>query len=134
MGLTNPGCPLGRSSPLLISRKPLARLVPRLLPQAHFGWPSFCFARWTLSLLSDRRACVVYQNHKSRFFRVRRDVPQGPVFLPVLFFLFINNLPASLPSSVSCSHYADDLAIWSFSPSFPTAVEATQGALFRLER
>ena len=48
--------------------------------------------------------------------------------------LFINDLPASLPSSVSCSLYADDLAIWSSSPSVPTAVEATQGALFRLER
>ena len=30
--------------------------------------------------------------------------------------------------------YADDLSIWSSSPSVPTAVEATQGALFRLER
>ena len=91
-----------------------------------------CFARWTQSFLSDRRACVVYQNHKSRSFRVRRGVLQGSVFGPVLFSLFINDLPASLPSSVSCSLYADDLAIWSSSPSVPTAVEATQGA--RLER
>ena len=44
------------------------------------------------------------------------------------------SLPASLPSSVSCLFYADDLVIWSSSPSVPTAVEATQGALFRLER
>ena len=55
-------------------------------------------------------------------------------FLAVLFSLFINDLSAFLPSSVSCSLYADDLAIWSSSPSVPTAVEATQGALFRLER
>ena len=94
----------------------------------------FCFACWTQSFLSDRRACVIFQNHKSRFFRVRRGVPQGSVLGPVLFFLFISNLSASLPSSVSCSLYADDLAIWSSSPSVPTAVEATQGALFRLER
>ena len=38
-----------------------------------------------------------------------------------------------LPSSISCSLYADDLAIWSSSPSVPTMVEATQGALFQLE-
>ena len=77
---------------------------------------------------------MVYQNHRSRSFRVRRGVPQGSVPGPVLFSLFINDLPASLPSSVSCSLYADDLAIWSSSFSVPTAVEATQGALFRLER
>ena len=93
-----------------------------------------CFARWTQSFLSDRRASVFFQNHKSRCFRVRRGVPQGSVLGPVLFSIFINDLPTSLPSSVSCSPYADDLAIWSSSHSVPTAVEATQAALFRLER
>ena len=75
-----------------------------------------CFARWTQAFLSDRRASVVYQNHKSRSFRVRRGVPQGSVLGPVLFSLFINDLPASLLFSVSCSFYADDLAIWSSPP------------------
>ena len=97
------------------------------------GLPS-CFARCTQSFLSDRRALVVFQNHKSRSFRVRRGVLQGSFLGPVFFSLFINDLPASLPSSVSCSLYADNLAIWSSSHSVPTAVEATQGALFRLER
>ena len=78
-----------------------------------------CFARWTQSFLSDSRASMVYQNHKSRSFRVRRGVPQGSVLGPVLFSLFINDLPAALPSSVSCSLYADDLAIWSYSPWSP---------------
>ena len=93
-----------------------------------------CFACRTQSFLSDKRASVVFQNHKSRSFRVRRGVPQGSVLGPVLFSLFINDLSVPLPFSVSCSHYADDLAIWSSSLSIPTAVEATQGALFRLDR
>ena len=66
-----------------------------------FGFP-FCSACWTQSFLSERRACVVYQNHISRSFRVRRGVLQQSVLGPVLFSLFINALPASLPSSVSC--------------------------------
>ena len=77
--------------------------------------------------------CTVYQNHKSRSFRVRRGVLQESVLGLVLFSLFINDLPASLLSSVSCSLCANNLAIWSSSPSVSIAMEATQGALFRLD-
>ena len=84
-----------------------------------------CFARWTQSFLSDRRASVVFQNHKSRSFRVRRGVPQGFVLGPVLFSLFIM-IFRPLCLLLSAALYTNDLAIWPpFSPLFPTAVEAT---------
>ena len=90
-----------------------------------------CFARSTQSLLSDRGTCVVFQNHKRRSFGLRRGAPQGSAFDPVLFSFFINNFSTSLPSSVSCSLYANNLAICSSFLSVPATVEATQGALIR---
>ena len=79
-----------------------------------------CIACWTQSFLSDSRACVVYQNHKSYIFRVRRGVRQRSVLGSVLVILFINDLPASLPSSISCSLYADE--IWPFAPFSPRSL------------
>ena len=75
-----------------------------------------CFASWTQSFLSDRFACVVYQNHKSRSFRVRRGVLQGsvlgPYFSPVLSMIF--RFLCLLPSAVLFT-----LTIWPFGPSPP---------------
>ena len=72
-----------------------------------------CFARWTQSFLSDRRVCLVYQNHKSRSFRVRRGVPQGSVLGPVL------SLSSSMIFLLLCifqSAALFTLTIWPFGP------------------
>ena len=75
----NPGRALGRFSLLLISLKLLTLSGIPPFSTNSFRLASLCFARWTQSFLSDRRACVVFQNHQSRSFGVHRSVPQGSV-------------------------------------------------------
>ena len=135
MGLTNSDRALGRSYLLSISRKFLTLS----------GIPSFST---NLFRLASLLALLVGLNLSFLigalvwFIKITKAVPfesvevfrKDPFLALYFFYLFINDLPASLPSSVSCSLYADNVAIWSSSPLVPTAVEATQGALFRLER
>ena len=131
MGLTNSGRALGQFLQLSTPPKLLTLLAfcvfHKLISADHFS----CFDRWIQFFFSDRYACVVFQNHKSLFFQVHQGDLQGSVLDSVLFCRFIDNFPASLHSSVSCSFYADAVAIWSSSPLVPAAVEATQGALIR---
>ena len=134
MGLTNPGRALGRYCLLLISLKLLTL----------FGIPPFS-TNWfrlasllallvglNLSFLIGALVWLIKITKVVYFESVER-LRKDP-FLALYFSLSLSMIPVSLPSSVSCSLYADDLAIWSSSPSVPTALEATQGALFRLER
>ena len=70
-----------------------------------------CFAPWTQSFLSDRRACVVFQNHKSRSFRVRRGVPQGSV---LGLYFSLSSLMIFRPLCLLPSAALFTLTIWSF--------------------
>ena len=113
MGFTNPGQTLGRSSLLWISRRllTLSGIPPFSINSSRLASILALLVGLNLSFLTGALVCF-FKITKSRSFRVRRGVPQGSVLGPVFFSFFINNLSAYLPSSVSCSLYADDLAIW----------------------
>ena len=133
IGLINPDRALGRSLLLLISLK---------LSTLSGTPPFFTNSFWLASLL----ALIVGLDLSfpmgalTWFIKITKVVSFKSVevfrmdpFLALYFFsLFISGLHASLSSSVSSSIYADNLTIW-FSPSVPTAVEATQEALIQLE-
>ena len=96
------------------------------------GLPS-CSIWLTISSLWQARLRG-FSKHTSLFFWVRQGVSQESVLFLFFLSLFINNLLTYLATSFSCFFYADNLAIWSFSPSGTAAEEATQWAPIRLQR
>ena len=68
--------------------------------------------RFIVSYLSDREQCVVIGNTKSSFKPVLSGVPQGSILGPILFVLFINDLPNGLSAGTNLALYADDTKIW----------------------
>ena len=132
MDLTYPGRALGRSSLLSISLKLLTVWHPALFHKfISAGLPLLALlVGLNLFFLIGALVWLIKITKVVPLEVFRKDPFLALYFSPYLLM----DLPASLPSSVSCSLYADDLAIWSSSSSVPTAVETTQGALFRLER
>ena len=68
--------------------------------------------KFIANYLSGREQCVVLGNVKSETKPVLSGVPQGSILGPILFVLFINDLPQGLSPETNVSLYADDTKIW----------------------
>ena len=66
--------------------------------------------KWIQAFLSDRTQTVVIDNEKSATVPVTSRVPQGSVLCPILFLIYINDLPDKTRSKVRL--FADDTAIY----------------------
>ena len=59
--------------------------------------------------LSDSSQCVIVDGHKSDIGRVRAGVPQGGVFGPLFFLIYINDLTEGIKSNIKL--FADDTSL-----------------------
>ena len=66
--------------------------------------------RWIQAFLSGRQLRVTHSNCKSGWFSTSAGVPQGSILGPILFLVFINDLPRS--HNVCPAIFADDVALW----------------------
>ena len=63
---------------------------------------------WFRSYLTNRRQRVVINNISSNFLPVTSGVPQGSILGPLLFLIFINNMPNVISKDTSLPLFADD--------------------------
>ncbi len=77
---------------------------------------------WFKSYLDCRQQCVKINGVKSSLQKCKLGVPQGSILGPLLFCLYINDLPESC-KEVDCQMYADDTIIYVTAESSHMAAE-----------
>ena len=66
--------------------------------------------RWIRSFLVGRTQKVILNGQESRTTKVSSGVPQGSVLGPLLFIIYINDMPNNIASNIKL--YADDALLY----------------------
>ena len=84
--------------------------------------------QWCISYLESRQQTVDYGHGTSRLSFIKSGVPQGSILGPLLFLLFINDLPLLLKHCFP-DFFADDSTIHSSAPSIAKVNKELQADL-----
>ena len=82
----------------------------KLLLKLHHWGVRRQILHWIKAFLSNRSQTVVLESKKSSQVTVTSGVPQGSVLGPILFLVFINDLPENIKSKVRL--FADDTTVY----------------------
>ena len=87
---------------------------------------------WFQSYLDNRKQCCKVNGHMSKLDNINFGAPQGSCLGPLLFLIYINDLPLTLDSS-NVNMYADDTSIYYSSKSISSINNAVNKDLQSLK-
>ena len=86
------------------------------------------------SFLNNRKMAISFKNCLSRTFNLKAGTPQGSVLSPLLYIIYVNDLPTCPGLNVQISQFADDIALWKTTSNKTINIKHIQKALVELER
>ena len=86
---------------------------------------------WLTSYLKDRKCYVELAQYKSRINTFNIGVPQGSILGPILFLLYVNNLP-NFSAIMQTQLFADDTIVSNKNSQTETLIDSTNVELLKL--